>query len=832
MVIPVPAGGAPLVVKVRLSDRQGRLVERTSQLLRHPGGGGLVVRPAFAFAPAGQAIRVRVAGPLDGPIIVDAWRRGRLMATFSTTLVNGEGAVDAHPKKLGAGLVWFVAQTRGKATDAAWGAAPTFVPPQAALRVTAKTVRRDYAGVRKATLSVRVEDEDARPTDALLFGLLREAPDKAGRDGVPEAQAAVMRLVRRLLDYLPDRHHVGGNLHALTGEGLGGVVSGAIQAVGRFHLAALRLEDAPGPWPAARGASGGPPPSPPTAIRFAEGAPAEPDTVAAFPANVEAQGEDGATLEFPLRPQGAAIAGALVALSEGRLGIAPVALPLERPFTLSLEAPTDVTSGDSMRVPAAVTNLTEAPISVDLRLELDEWFRLTGVQVERLVVDPGQTKRAWFGLRTDDVGERELRVVGKTRQGRSTVYARMRVHPNGVPHRVVRAGVLTERMTMVKFALPKVVKDVPERGHLVIDPTRDSILRRAMGSALAVRRADLAAEAAATRIAARIAAARPGAIKDKDLISDARSRLPTQLQRLLRFRRPDGGWAWWRGGAAAPEAAAIALRTLTLLKAAKVMGAPAAAEGLTPPPATQEADNRRRSAPLAALLHSREGDGGWGDLEDTDEAVAALLSVVTLTTKAVEVFIQLDGEPLKKAIFDPEGEPMRVDLPKTLSAGPHYLRIDVPELEAGLPWSLLVDTAVKWPKKASAPLGWKVRLTASKKAKRGGKASMSVQLKRTANSEAGPLGVGLSLPPGAKPRRSDLDDAMVTGILHGYELSPGHVDLFFQTGAPAAPRASVGLKMGLVMDVPGTFRSPPSNVWSVPSPGLSGHVRGPKIKVR
>ena len=131
---------------------------------------------------------------------------------------------------------------------------------------------------------------------------------------------------------------------------------------------------------------------------------------------------------------------------------------------------------------------------------------------------------------------------------------------------------------------------------------------------------------------------------------------------------------------------------------------------------------------------------------------------------------------------------MRVDLPKTLSAGPHYLRIDVPELEAGLPWSLLVDTAVKWPKKASAPLGWKVRLTASKKAKRGGKASMSVQLKRTANSEAGPLGVGLSLPPGAKPRRSDLDDAMVTGILHGYELSPGHVDLFFQTGAPAAPQ--------------------------------------------
>ena len=192
----------------------------------------------------------------------------------------------------------------------------------------------------------------------------------------------------------------------------------------------------------------------------------------------------------------------------------------------------------------------------------------------------------------------------------------------------------------------------------------------------------------------------------------------------------------------------------------------------------------------------------------------------------------MDGEPLKKAMFDPNGKPMRIDLPRTLSAGPHYLRMDVPVVKAGLPWSLVVDTAVKWPKKASAPMGWKVQLAASKKAKRAGKASMSVQLKRTANSAPGPLGVSLSLPPGARPVRADLEDAMTTGILHGYELSHGHADLFFQTGPPAAPRASVGLKLGLVMDVPGTFRSPPSTLWSVASPGVVHHVRGPKIRVR
>ncbi len=832
MSLAIPDGGAPVRIKARVSDDRGRRLEREVVLPRHPGGGGLVVRPAFAVAPPGKSIRVQVDGPTDGQVVVDAWRRGRLVATMSAALVSGKAVVDADPEILGPGLVWFVARRTGKGADASWGGAPTFVPPLGALSIRPALGAANYAAGDKAKLSISIEDDMAKPTSALLFGVLREAHKIGERDGEPEAATASRRLAERLLDELPNSKHPAGDLYKLVARGLVGTVPAPEQAVGRLHLAGLRYTDAPGPWPILSSAVTGQamPKEAPRIIRFAAQAPPEPDIVLAFPTDLKAEAEAPAELELATRDQGAPLAGALVAMADGRLGVQAVSVPLEREFVLSVEAPVRMTAGDTLAVPATIHNLIDRKLGVDLRLELADWFELSDVQQTKVKPGPGGTETAHFRIVARRVGVQEMTFVAKTKLARKTVTVRVDVHPDGRPYEVVRAGVLSERATDVKFSLPPVTKDVPERAYLAIDPSRDRILSRALDTTFAAFRIELTSEAAATRVAALIAGF--DGLELEELKTRSKGLLTPQFQRLLRFRRKGSGWAMWRGGPASEAAAEIAAPTIKALAAAGVVGAKQALEGLPRGDDSADDEASARHPSVTSLLRSREGDGGWGSILDTEQAVTALLKLEPVKTPPVEVFVEMDGNPLKKAVFDPEGPPMRVDLPDRLAPGPHLVRIVVPETEVGLPWTLLVRSAVRWSKKRPPVVGWKAKLKTGKKVKRKGKGAMKLALTRTEEAEPGPLAVRMLLPPGARPLRASLDDAVTAGQLGGFALAPGQVDLFFLTETEQGPLDSVGVSFRYQATVPGRFHTPPSALWSLTDPGIVDYLRGPKLFVK
>lgn len=839
MSLPIPEGGSPVRVSARVSNEAGHRLEREFVLPRHPGGGGLVVRPAFAVSPPGKPIRVRVDGPPEGQVVVDAWRRGRLVATLSSALVAGKASVDADPEVLGPGLVWFVARPTGRGARASWGAAPTFVPPLGVLDIRVRPGAKSYSPGDEAKLQVTVEDDMAKPTAAHVSGWMREAGPSRDPTGQGALRSISHRLANRLLDGLPDRAHPAGDLYELVARCLTGPVNDGGQAVARMHLAGLRFSDAPGPWPllppSVSGADDDPEGGTP-AIPWPDARPPQPDVAGAFPAGLRVEGEAGAELPLKTRDQGGVQTGALAAIADGRLGLRRAVLDVDQPFVLTVEAPADVTHGDVISLPATVHNLLDRKQAVDVRLQMADWFELSDVQTTKVRPGPDGAETARFQVTARKVGTHELRFVAKTEELRKEVVVRVTVHPDGMPYEVMQAGVFDKRKTRLSFTLPVVTKDVPERAHLTLDPTVDRLLGAALRISETVPRWDLISEAAVTRIAARVAARpppEPGQAHEA-LPERAKALLAPQFQRLLRFRRTDGGWALWRGGAADDEAAETAAATLPLLVDAGITGAQEALASLPPAPPPERGAGGGRHPSLGSLLNSREGDGGWGSVLDTEQAIEALLDVEPLRTPPVEVFVEMDGEPLGKRMFDPTGPPMQFDLPDRIGPGPHLLQIVLPSEDAGLPWTLRVRTSVEWPKKPQPIAGWHVRLKGPKKTRRGGFGTLKLTLNRTEDAEPTPdtVAVRVALPPGALPVRADLDAAVQSRQIAGYELTAGAALLFLSTDGVDGRLDTLGASVRFLATVSGRFRTPPTTVWSLADPGIAGPVRGPKLSVK
>jgi len=226
-----------------------------------------------------------------------------------------------------------------------------------------------------------------------------------------------------------------------------------------------------GPWPAANeGAGGGGPQDPSTVGGGGEGSEVRvrkdfPETLYYNPALIT--GADGkADVSLTMADSITEWRVSTLANSaQGALGSSASGVTVFQEFFVDVDFPPTLTRNDEVTFPVAVYNYLETPQTVQLKVEEQPWFSLTGPATQSITLGPGEVTSVSFPVKVLEVGWHPLTVIGTGTTLSDAVQRLVNVVPDGTEVRESAGGML-EGSTTHTVGYPGDI--VPGSGGLIV----------------------------------------------------------------------------------------------------------------------------------------------------------------------------------------------------------------------------------------------------------------------------------------------------------------------------------------------------------------------------
>jgi hypothetical protein len=145
---------------------------------------------------------------------------------------------------------------------------------------------------------------------------------------------------------------------------------------------------------------------------------------------------------------------------DGRLGSATRGLLVFQPFFVDIDFPVALTQNDEVSVPVAVYNYLKEPQQVNLKVEKEDWFELSGEPAATLGLPAGEVKAAHFRIKVKGLGRRRLTVYawGADEAARDAIRREVEVVPDG---KMIEVVLNAEMNGTIKSAIPLPANAIP-----------------------------------------------------------------------------------------------------------------------------------------------------------------------------------------------------------------------------------------------------------------------------------------------------------------------------------------------------------------------------------
>jgi uncharacterized protein YfaS (alpha-2-macroglobulin family) len=234
-----------------------------------------------------------------------------------------------------------------------------------------------------------------------------------------------------------------------------------------------------------------------------------------------------------------------------------------RPLSIVHDPPSVLTQGDEISLPILLRNYLKKTQTVDVEMNPEQWFEVTGSARRQIKVAPGEIANAVIYVRaTAPVENGKQRVTVTSDAFSDTVEKRVTVHPDGEEKTITASHILGDTTTIEMNIPTNAIKDSP-RVELKIYPNLmahvtegiEAILKRPYGCA----------EQTISSTYPSILILRYYKQRGEDfppVAQQARLYLQEGYTRLLTYRTPQGGFSYWEKGDADLALTAYALRFL------------------------------------------------------------------------------------------------------------------------------------------------------------------------------------------------------------------------------------------------------------------------------
>ncbi|MCW5806040.1 MAG: hypothetical protein KIT31_26985 [Deltaproteobacteria bacterium] len=151
------------------------------------------------------------------------------------------------------------------------------------------------------------------------------------------------------------------------------------------------------------------------------------------------------TVEFVLSDAVTSFRATAEGVGGGAIGRATAQLASKKPVSLAVKLPTEVTTGDRLKLPITIANETAEPYDAAIRTKIGGAFRVVGDPLPgKLALAAHERRSAFLELDVVGGGDSELAVAVEAAHLSDTVERTVRVVANGFPMVANLAGKLTE----------------------------------------------------------------------------------------------------------------------------------------------------------------------------------------------------------------------------------------------------------------------------------------------------------------------------------------------------------------------------------------------------
>lgn len=258
---------------------------------------------------------------------------------------------------------------------------------------------------------------------------------------------------------------------------------------------------------------------------------------------------------------------AIASTETGELGTAEREIRAFRPFFVEHDPPRVLTEGDEISLPVVLRNYLERTQRVALSLKPENWFTLLGPAEKSADVAAGDASRETFDLRaTASVKDGKQRVTAVAADSSDAVERGVHVHPDGEEIARTETRLFDERGGALEVSIPAEAVPRSARAELKIYPNLmahavegvEAIMARPYGCG-----EQTVSSAYPSLLVLRHHARAGGDTQQRAaLLAKARRYVQLGYERLLSYRTPDGGFAYWTDGAPDVALTAYALRFL------------------------------------------------------------------------------------------------------------------------------------------------------------------------------------------------------------------------------------------------------------------------------
>ena len=247
---------------------------------------------------------------------------------------------------------------------------------------------------------------------------------------------------------------------------------------------------------------------------------------------------------------------------DGRIGTSEKEIKAFQPFFVEHDPPRVLTQGDEISLPVVVRNYLSEAQNVNLEIKPESWFTLRGPAQKQTSVPAGDAKRETFDFRVSAaVKDGKQRITAHASDDNDAIEKPVSVHPDGEELSVTSGDLLETESALELEIAPTMIPD-SSRGELKIYP---NLLAHVVESVEAIMQRPYGCAEQT------ISASYPSLLLLRHykktgetfaLNTRAQRYLNDGYSKLLNYRNPDGGFAYWANGQPNVALTAYALQFL------------------------------------------------------------------------------------------------------------------------------------------------------------------------------------------------------------------------------------------------------------------------------
>lgn len=132
----------------------------------------------------------------------------------------------------------------------------------------------------------------------------------------------------------------------------------------------------------------------------------------------------------------------------GKVGFASDSFKVFKEFFVDFSMPTNTIVGDKISIPATIYNYTETPLTIELNVKEDAWFKLDNYE-KNITVNSKETKLVYIPIEILSSGENKLRIEANTKDLTDIVEKSMTTEENGIKvSNVIASGSFEDKLDL------------------------------------------------------------------------------------------------------------------------------------------------------------------------------------------------------------------------------------------------------------------------------------------------------------------------------------------------------------------------------------------------